>query len=112
MLAHTPPGYIQENIAQLNLRKFTPATITDEHELIEHLELVRQRGYALDLGEHEGEVRCVAAPIFDQYGETVAAISVSGSRDRIDPVAQNKQLIERTLDAAANISRNLGYRKQ
>jgi IclR family acetate operon transcriptional repressor len=112
LMAHTSPEFIQENIAQLNLQKYTDTTITDEEELFEHLELVRHRGYALDLGEHEVEVRCVAAPIFDQYGDTVAAISVSGPRDRIDPVAQNKELIERTLNAANNISRNLGYRKQ
>ena len=95
---------------QLNLETYTDTTITDEHELIEHLKLVRARGYALDLGEHEQEVRCVAAPIFDRYGETVAAISVSGPRDRIDPIEHNQELIERTLTAANNISKNLGYR--
>jgi IclR family acetate operon transcriptional repressor len=110
LMAYTPTGSIQDNPAQLNLRKFTDTTITDEEELVEHLNLVRERGYALDLGEHEKEVRCVAAPIFDQYGETIAAISVSGPRDRIDPVAQNKELIDRTLLAANNISRKLGYR--
>jgi IclR family acetate operon transcriptional repressor len=112
LMAHAPPGYMQENLAQLNLDAYTDTTITDEQELLEHLKLVRARGYALDLGEHETEVRCVAAPIFDQYGETVAAISVSGPRDRIDPVAQNKDLIERTLLAAKNISINLGYNNE
>jgi IclR family acetate operon transcriptional repressor len=112
LMAHTSLEYIQENMAQLTLQKYTDTTITDEVELLDHLELVRKRGYALDLGEHEVEVRCVAAPIFDQYGETVAAISVSGPRDRIDPIAQNKELIEQTLNAANNISKNLGYRKQ
>ena len=84
----------------------------DEDELVEHLKRVRSRGYALDQGEHEQEVRCVAAPIFDQYGETVAAISVSGPRDRIDPIEQNTALIERTLLAANNISKNLGFRNE
>ncbi len=111
-MAHSSPGFIQENMVQLNLEKYTDTTITDEMELLAHLELVRKRGYSLDLGEHEQEVRCVAAPIFDQYGETIAAISVSGPRDRIDPIAQNKELIEGTLIAANNISKNLGYRNE
>ena len=112
LLAHTSPDNIQDYMAQLNLHKYTDTTITEEKELLEHLEQVRQIGYALDRGEHEEEVRCVAAPIFDQYGKTVAAISVSGPRDRIDPVEHNQDLIERTLIAAENISKNLGYRKE
>ncbi len=112
LMAYTPPGFIQDKLAQLNLNKFTDTTITDEDELVEHLKRVRSRGYALDQGEHEQEVRCVAAPIFDQYGETVAAISVSGPRDRIDPIEQNTALIERTLLAANNISKNLGFRNE
>lgn len=112
LMAHSPPGFIQENLEQLNLHKFTETTITDEAELVNHLKIIRERGYALDQGEHEQEVRCVAAPIFDQYGETVAAISVSGPRDRIDPIEKNTALIERTLLAATNISSNLGYRNE
>ena len=105
---------IKTKVAELHLSQqgVQVGTITDEQELLAHLELVRKRGYSLDLGEHEQEVRCVAAPIFDQYGETIAAISVSGPRDRIDPIAQNKELIEGTLIAANNISKNLGYRNE
>lgn len=112
LMAHAPPEFVQENLDKLNLERFTDTTITNEQELLTHLELVRARGYALDLGEHEKEVRCVAAPVFDQYGETVAAISVSGPRDRIDPIEQNKDLIERILLTTNNISKNLGYRDE
>lgn len=112
LMAYSPPGYIQDNLAHLDLKKFTDTTITNKKDFIDHLELVRARGYALDLGEHEYEVRCVAAPIFDQYGETVAAISVSGPRDRMDPIEKNNTLIERTLLAANNISAHLGYRNE
>lgn len=112
LLAHTSPGYVQANYEQVNLHPYTETTITNQTDLLEHLELVRQVGYALDKGEHEKEVRCVAAPIFDQYGKTVAAISVSGPKDRIDPVEKNQDLIERTKTAANNISISLGYRKE
>lgn len=110
LLAHTSPGYVQANFEEQNLHPYTETTITNQKELLEHLEHVRQIGYALDKGEHEREVRCVAAPIFDQYGKTVAAISVSGPKDRIDPIEQNQDLIERTITAANNISKRLGYR--
>jgi DNA-binding IclR family transcriptional regulator len=112
LLAYSTPDYIQENLDKLNLENYTDTTISNENDLLVHLEDVRQRGYALDKGEHEKEVRCVAAPIFDQYGKTVAAISVSGPSGRIDPVEQNTELIDKTLSAAEKISEKLGYRKE
>ena len=112
LLAHSNPNFIQDNIEQINLQKYTDMTIISQVELLNHLEHIRRRGYALDMGEHEKEVRCVAAPIFDQYGKTVAAISVSGPSGRIDPIEHNQDLIDRTLRAAYNISKNLGYKKE
>jgi DNA-binding IclR family transcriptional regulator len=112
LLAHSNPNFIQDNIEQINLQKYTDMTIISQVELLNHLEHIRRRGYALDMGEHEKEVRCVAAPIFDQYGKTVAAISVSGPSGRIDPIEHNQDLIDRTLRAAYNISKNLGYKRE
>ena len=60
-------------------------------------------------GEHESEVRCVAAPIFDHSGETIAAISVSGPKSRMDPLDKNEELIRLTLNAAQDISAKLGW---
>ncbi|UCE00546.1 MAG: IclR family transcriptional regulator [Chloroflexota bacterium] len=111
LLAFSDLDFIEECLQQIELQRYTTATITNHSELINHLQLVRQRGYALDSGEHEQEVRCVATPIFDQYGNVVAAISVSGPSGRIDPVDKNQELIQRTLKAANNISKNLGYKK-
>jgi IclR family transcriptional regulator, KDG regulon repressor len=112
LLAHSDTNFIQENIEQFNLQQYTDMTIINRTELLDHLELVRRRGYALDMGEHEKEVRCIAAPIFNQYGKTVAAISVAGPSGRLDPVEHNQELIDRILRAASNISSNLGYRKE
>jgi DNA-binding IclR family transcriptional regulator len=112
LLAHCDPSFIQDNLGQIKLQKYTEMTITSQAEFLNHLKEAYQRGYALDMGEHEKEVRCVAAPIFNQYGKTVAAISVSGPSGRIDPVEDNQDLIDRTLRTAYNISKNLGYRKE
>ena len=112
LLAHAAHASQPEGLGDYRLKRYTDTTITSQEELVENLEQVRQNGYSLDLGEHEREVRCVAAPIFDQYGKTVAAISVSGPKDRIDPVQENLELIERTKQAARNISKRLGYREE
>lgn len=92
------------------LRQFTDATIQSVDELIGQLQQIRKRGYSFDLGEHEQEVRCVAAPVFDISGRAVAAISVSGPSSRLDPLEEKRELIDRTLESAHSISAKLGYR--
>jgi IclR family acetate operon transcriptional repressor len=51
--------------------------------MMAELELVRARGYAMDLGEEELGVHCMAVPVRDE-DRVVAAMSVSGPADRID----------------------------
>jgi len=72
------------SILQLRgLARFTDHTIDNPAALREELEQVRQQGYALDDEEHAVGLRCVAAPIFDENGQALAAISLSGPKARI-----------------------------
>lgn len=64
-------------------------------------------GYALDLGEDAPQIRCVAAPIHDGYGKTVAAISVSSTIDYTDD-QRLQELVPIVQQVAAQISRQLG----
>ncbi len=111
LLAHSDPEAIRAHFEQAGLFAYTPATIQRVDQLITHLEEVRSRGYALDRGEHEAEVRCVAAPIFDGTGKVVAAISVAGPAGRMEPLEHRTDLIEKTLRTARAISSRLGYRE-
>ncbi|NBE96998.1 IclR family transcriptional regulator [Nonomuraea sp. KC401] len=61
----------------------TPNTITELSAMLAELEQVRSRGYAMDLGEEELGVHCLAVPVWDG-GRVVAAMSVSGPAERID----------------------------
>ena len=65
------------------LARFTDHTIDSPAPLHAELEQVRQQGYALDDEEHAVGLRCVAAPIFDENGQALAAISLSGPKARI-----------------------------
>ena len=62
----------------------TDRTITDPAALKQELAGVRACGYAVDRGELERHLCCVAAPVFDRTGAVVAGISVSGPDSRID----------------------------
>jgi IclR family acetate operon transcriptional repressor len=68
---------------QRGMPRLTPKTITTPAGLRIQLEQVRTAGYALDDEEHAVGLRCIAAPIFDETGETIAAISASGPMARI-----------------------------
>ncbi|MGI5269998.1 IclR family transcriptional regulator [Nonomuraea sp. CA-218870] len=67
----------------------TPNTITAAPAMLDELGLVRDRGYALDLGEEELGVHCLAVPVRDG-ARVVAAMSVSGPADRIDALDRDE----------------------
>lgn len=63
----------------------------------------RERGYSVDEGECDEEVRCVAAPIYDITGRCVAAISISAPEFRMHKSAQN-EAGKLVMEAAHEIS--------
>lgn len=56
-------------------------------------------GFAADLGETVSEVHCVAAPVRDDLGSVVAAVSVSVPATRF---AQRRPQLERAVVGAAH----------
>lgn len=80
ILAVLPPPRAAELIAASPLAAHTPATITDPGALDAQLALIRRRGYALDEGEMEVGVRCVAVGV---PGAVPMALSVSGPAARM-----------------------------
>jgi IclR family transcriptional regulator, KDG regulon repressor len=90
------------------LKRYTDHTITDFEELRAELALVRGRGYAIDLEEHEVGVKCIAVPTFD-HKEIPAAVSVSGPVDRMDHHIASADLINTLMDVAAQISEQMGW---
>src|SRR5690606_22723297 len=78
LLAYQPEAASEAIMANLKLTPRTEYTIADVAALRDHLEIIRQQGYALDLGEIEVGLTCVAAPILGDDNEIIAAISISG----------------------------------
>ena len=89
------------------LKAFTSTTIVDRSRLLEELQLVRTRGYAFDMEEHEEGVRCVAAPLRDHTGRVVAAISLTAPAMRMS-ADRMQALAPLVVEAANRISQALG----
>lgn len=95
-------------IGRTGLPARTPNTISDEVTLGTELQLVRQRGYAIDDEENEPGIRCIAVPVRDHTGRTQYGVSIS-TLTLEHSVSQLKAMAPIVLDAAAEISRLLGY---
>jgi IclR family acetate operon transcriptional repressor len=83
LLAYLAPDAAQAIVRAIGLPARTPTTITDPDAFTAELDRVRARGWALDNGEEEAGVRCVAVPVRDG-ARVVAAMSVSGPAARFD----------------------------
>ena len=91
------------------LRAYTSRTLTDRNALLDELAVVRRRGFAIDDEEFMEGVRCVAAPVFDEAGRVVGAVSLAGPAFRLTPEAAAHQA-RPVVAAARSVSLSLGYR--
>lgn len=110
LLAHFTEEELKKFVKEKGLPKRTENTITDPNQLKEHLRNVLFQGYAVDDEENEKGIRCVAAPIYNDMGKTVAAISISGPAFRITKKLIQDSLKKQVMETAFNISGRLGFR--
>lgn len=89
------------------LAQITSKTIVDPTALSEELDRIAQKGVAFDDEEHALGLRCVAAPVFNEFGEAVAAISISGPTARISD-QRLPALSEMVAQAAFEATRDFG----
>lgn len=89
------------------IRPLTAKTIASKSALRNELALTRERGFAVDDEEHAVGLRCVAALIFNELGESIAAISISGPTARISK-ANIPRLGDQVRRKADEITAQLG----
>lgn len=91
------------------IEKKTSKTIVSLEELFKVLEIVRERGYAMDDEENEIGVRCIAACIYDYRGKAKYAFSISAPVSRMAD-ERIKELSRHVLQVKNDLSLALGYR--
>jgi DNA-binding IclR family transcriptional regulator len=107
LLAHLPVARCEE-ILSTPLAGYTETTVTDLTEFQTELTNVRSQGYATTHGELELGFVAVAAPIFNNIAEVVAAASIGGPSDRLQ--GDHLQfVVSQVVQAAKSISERLGY---
>ena len=108
LLAFLAPAELEALLATLLLTSVTSHTITDREQLLEELATVRQRGYAVSVGERSPWASAAAAPIWDWSGKPIAALSVLGPSHRLTSEVL-PALGQQVQQVAIEVSRACGY---
>ncbi|SPF02801.1 IclR family transcriptional regulator [Streptomyces sp. MA5143a] len=103
LLAWSPDDEARRLLEHAELRRFTPATLTDVDALVERLARIRRLGYSVTRGELDPDVVGLAAPIRDENKQVVAAVSVAALASRIYPEAEG-EIAQKVLSTAREIS--------
>lgn len=90
IMSEMPPGEVREILERTGMPRHTDTTITDPEEFARQLAVAAEHGYALDEGEQETGVRCVAVAVPDAPARL--AISVSGPAGRM-----TERLVDRAV---------------
>jgi DNA-binding IclR family transcriptional regulator len=109
MLAELPDAEVNEIIRRWGLKAITPNTITTPAALKAELRAIRLRGYAIDNEEKEPGLRCLSAPVRNDTGKLLAALSVSGPAFRVTK-ERIPEIGKAVMQAAGELSYELGYR--
>ncbi len=107
LLAYAVKEDLRAFFEGIELEKKTEQTITDIDTLIKEVERTKRRGYALDNREYHNDVRCLAVPVYDAFGNVIAGIGITAAvtsftMDMVDSI------YEQVKKAAEGISKDLG----
>ncbi|GAA4707578.1 IclR family transcriptional regulator [Brevibacillus fulvus] len=107
LLAHQEPAFF-DRLLQKGLVKHSHNTITDPVALREHLQKIKENGYATSYEELLEGVHSIAAPIRDYTGQVIAAVTIVGPKQRLTR-AKIPFLVKKVKEASREISEKMGY---
>lgn len=108
VLAHLSEERIEDIINTWGLPRSTENTITGREDLMEELETIRERGYAIDYEEWTKGLTCIGAPIIVD-SEVLGGISVSAPTRRPGDGTFDDDFIGEVVSTANEIELSLKY---
>jgi IclR family transcriptional regulator, KDG regulon repressor len=111
LLAALPRAELTRRLAGATLEARTDRTIHDVDLLLEELDRCAARGWASNVEEGHVGVTSVGAPLRGADGTVIAAVSVVGASARVQGETM-RHYTAMVVEAAAVISRRLGYRRR
>ncbi|MBI1386360.1 MAG: helix-turn-helix domain-containing protein [Rhizobiales bacterium] len=109
LLADLPEAAVRATLHRTGLERFTPKTIVSPEAFAAALTAARVTGYAVDDEERVPGLRCIASAVFDEHGEPLAGLSLSGPLSRLTD-ERMAELAPQVRRAARTLSERIGGR--
>ena len=105
LLSALPEDEVRNIAKRTGLTKLSEKTITNVTSLLKELEKIRQTGYSFDDEEQANGLRCIASNIYNEYGEAIAAVSISGPAVRLsdDRITQLAQTVKKKAESITHV---------
>jgi IclR family acetate operon transcriptional repressor len=105
LLSALPEDEVRNIAKRTGLTKLSEKTITNVTSLLKELEKIRQTGYSFDDEEQANGLRCIASNIYNEYGEAIAAVSISGPAVRLsdDRITKLAETVKNKADAITHV---------
>ena len=103
LLASLPKSEFNAWLKGRELPRLTPRTVVDGKTFRTAIDRVRSDDLALASEEHELGVHALAVPLRNMRGQTVAALNVVASPQRLAPEVMQQDLLPLLLDAAREL---------
>jgi IclR family acetate operon transcriptional repressor len=100
-----PVERVRDILATEGMPRLTAATITDPQAYLAEIDVVRDRGWALDDGENEPDGRCVAVPLAGSRLPLALSLSAPAGRLPMDHVEEIAVVL---ADVAAQLAEDFG----
>lgn len=109
LLAYMSDKEVEDFIENAPMEAWTDNTIVEREKLWDEVQKIRETGISLSMEDVTVGAAAVGAPIRNTYGEVIAAVSIAGAKVYYEEEEQLQKFIQATGDAAAEISKRLGY---
>lgn len=109
ILSELPESYVDTLVERNGLPASTDATITDEAELYEELEAIRERGFAYNHGESTKGLRAVAVPVEAPEGGVLGAFALAGPSHRMDGERFRSEIPDLVRSVVNELELNLAH---
>ncbi len=109
LLSDLEPIDVRRLLASRPLQAFTDDTLTDPEDVLEHLALVRARGYDVCDDELDHGVWAIACPVRGSTGRVVASVALAAPAYRVGAPERRRECQDAVIEAAEAMSADLGW---
>ena len=109
LLAYLSEEQFKTYCRSVNFTRVTQKTITDPAILKEQLIQIKKDGVALVKSEFRPDVLSIAAPVLDENGKVIAAVSLAGPVFRMDNPKKIQEYKQAVIDTAKALSIRIGF---